>query len=119
MEAIILLFLSSQTNNITETQINECSEPFPTQSEILWSNWGNGLYNQRVQAKSSLNPQNINQLELKWAFGFNDSIRIRSQPLVTEDTIYIGSQSGQSMHYLWIPDVSGGVLRQMLKSEVQ
>ncbi len=90
----LLLFLSSQTNNITETQINECSEPFPTQSEILWSNWGNGLSNQRVQAKSSLNPQNINQLELKWAFGFNDSIRIRSQPLVTEDTIYIGSQSG-------------------------
>ena len=90
----LLLFLSSQTNNTTETQINECSEPFPTQSEILWSNWGNGLYNQRVQAKSSLNPQNINQLELKWAFGFNDSIRIRSQPLVTEDTIYIGSQSG-------------------------
>ena len=90
----LLLFLSSQTNNITETQINECSEPFPTQSEILWSNWGNGLSNQRVQSKSSLNPQNINQLELKWAFGFNDSIRIRSQPLVTEDTIYIGSQSG-------------------------
>ena len=90
----LLLFLSSQTNNTTETQINECSEPFPTQSEILWSNWGNGLSNQRVQAKSSLNPQNINQLELKWAFGFNDSIRIRSQPLVTEDTIYIGSQSG-------------------------
>tara|TARA_B110000003_G_scaffold92767_1_gene94910 strand:- start:27599 stop:29377 length:1779 start_codon:yes stop_codon:yes gene_type:complete len=90
----LLLFLSSQTNNTTETQINECSEPFPTQSEILWSNWGNGLSNQRVQAKSSLNPQNISQLELKWAFGFNDSIRIRSQPLVTEDTIYIGSQSG-------------------------
>ncbi len=90
----LLLFLSSQTNNITETQINECSEPFPTQSEILWSNWGNGLSNQRVQSKSSLNPQNISQLELKWAFGFNDSIRIRSQPLVTEDTIYIGSQSG-------------------------
>ena len=90
----LLLFLSSQTNNTTETQINECSEPFPTQSEILWSNWGNGISNQRVQAKSSLNPQNISQLELKWAFGFNDSIRIRSQPLVTEDTIYIGSQSG-------------------------
>tara|TARA_B110000008_G_scaffold251895_1_gene266147 strand:- start:51 stop:1829 length:1779 start_codon:yes stop_codon:yes gene_type:complete len=90
----LLLFLSSQTNNTTETQINECSEPFPTQSEILWSNWGNGLSNQRVQSKSSLNPQNISQLELKWAFGFNDSIRIRSQPLVTEDTIYIGSQSG-------------------------
>ena len=90
----LLLFLSSQTNNTTETQINECSEPFPTQSEILWSNWGNGISNQRVQAKSSLNPQNISQLELKWAFGFNDSIRIRSQPLVTEDAIYIGSQSG-------------------------
>ena len=90
----LLLFLSSQKNNIIETQINECFEPFPTHSEVLWSNWGNGLSNQRVQVKSSLNPQNINKLELKWAFGFKDSIRIRSQPLVTEDTIYIGSQSG-------------------------
>lgn len=90
----LLLFLSSQKNNIIETQINECFEPFPTHSEVLWSNWGNGLSNQRVQVKSSLNPQNINKLELKWAFGFKDSIRIRSQPLVTENTIYIGSQSG-------------------------
>ena len=90
----LLLFLSSQKNNIIKTQINECFEPFPTHSKILWSNWGNGLSNQRVQIKSSLNPQNINKLELKWAFGFKDSIRIRSQPLVTEDAIYIGSQSG-------------------------
>lgn len=38
--------------------------------------------------------ENVSTLELAWAFAFPDTTRARSQPTVTPDTTYIGSQDG-------------------------
>jgi polyvinyl alcohol dehydrogenase (cytochrome) len=62
---------------------------------VAWNGWGSGNGNTRHQAgESILNKNNVGQLELKWAFAFPDTTRVRSQPVVTPEVTYIGSQEG-------------------------
>lgn len=63
----------------------------------LWNRWGNGTDNRRYQPASlgGLTPANIGNLELKWAFAFPNAARARSQPAVTENAIFTGSQDGR------------------------
>ncbi len=43
---------------------------------------------------TELNRRNIGRLKLKWAYGFIDSRRMRSQPAIAGDTIILGSHTG-------------------------
>jgi polyvinyl alcohol dehydrogenase (cytochrome) len=58
--------------------------------------WGVDLTNQRHYGKTltDINADNINQLELAWAFTYPDAIRARSQPAVAGGAVYVGSQNG-------------------------
>lgn len=64
---------------------------------VLWNRWGNGLDNRRYQtaAKGGITPATLDNLELKWAFGFPGAARARSQPAVSEKAIFTGSQDGR------------------------
>ena len=66
-------------------------------SQPLWNRWGNGLDNQRQQsvAAGGITATNVSSLELKWAFAFPGAARARSQPAVTREAIFTGSQSGR------------------------
>lgn len=64
-------------------------------AKVLWNGWGGDIGNQRHQSSETiLSPENIKTLSLKWAFGFPDTTRVRSQPVVTQDSLFIGSQEG-------------------------
>jgi polyvinyl alcohol dehydrogenase (cytochrome) len=64
-------------------------------SQASWTAWGGAQGNRRFQAQETiLNTDNVNGLKLKWAFGFPETTRVRSQPTVTASMIYIGSQEG-------------------------
>lgn len=64
-------------------------------SRVLWNGWGGELDNRRHQAaESKLTRDNIHKLELEWAFAFPQTTRVRSQPVVTPEMIFIGSQEG-------------------------
>jgi polyvinyl alcohol dehydrogenase (cytochrome) len=62
----------------------------------LWNRWGNGAANTRFQpaASAGLDAADIGKLELAWAFGFPGAQRARSQPAVTREALFVGSQSG-------------------------
>lgn len=63
----------------------------------VWNRWGNGVDNRRYQsaAAGGITPAELGSLELKWAFGFPGAARARSQPAVSENAIYTGSQDGR------------------------
>ena len=62
---------------------------------VAWNGWGGGVGNTRHRAgESILTKGNVDQLELKWAFAYPDATRARSQPVVTEEVTFIGSQEG-------------------------
>lgn len=58
--------------------------------------WGGDLRNQRnvVSASAGLTPDNVDGLALKWVFAYPGALRARSQPLIYDDVVFVGSQSG-------------------------
>jgi polyvinyl alcohol dehydrogenase (cytochrome) len=79
-----------------------------------WTGWGGELNSQRFQAnETKLNKQTVKDLELKWAFAFPDSTRVRSQPTVTESMTYIGSQDGT----VYALDTDTGCIRWTFQAE--
>jgi polyvinyl alcohol dehydrogenase (cytochrome) len=79
-----------------------------------WAGWGGELNSQRFQANETrLNKQTVADLELKWAFAFPDTSRVRSQPTVTESMTYIGSQDGT----VYALDTDTGCVRWTFQAE--
>lgn len=74
----------------------KCATPLARAGATVWNGWGNGMANARFQpAKAAgLDAKAVGELELAWSFGFPGAQRARSQPLVTERALYVGSQSG-------------------------
>jgi len=68
---------------------------FPLTQAISWNGWGGESGNTRHQSDEViLTKANVNDLELKWAFAFPGATRARSQPVVTPEVTFIGSQDG-------------------------
>ena len=76
-----------------------CSDPM---SELASSDaaamqgWGGNAKNHRHSdgAAAGLDRSNVDQLALKWVFAYPGALRARSQPLVHDGVIFVGSQSG-------------------------
>ena len=83
----------------TETASFSCESKLDSSSSlsqaIVWNGWGGKTGNTRHQAAETIiNKGNVDQLALKWAFAFPSATRARSQPVVTPEVTYIGSQEG-------------------------
>lgn len=76
--------------------INSCAAPLKFESRPRWSRWGGDKRNTRFQetASAGVDAQSASTLKLKWAFGFPNAARARSQPAVTAEAIFLGSQDG-------------------------
>jgi polyvinyl alcohol dehydrogenase (cytochrome) len=68
----------------------------PGNERFFSNSWGISSDNSRYQssANTSITADNVDELELAWVFGFEDSESPHSYPLITEDTVYIGSDAG-------------------------
>jgi polyvinyl alcohol dehydrogenase (cytochrome) len=84
------------SNNPTTYTCKSTAVDLPeSMSKLVWNGWGGKTGNRRYQDKDLLlSPDNVTDLKLKWAFAFPEATRVRAQPTVTEDIIYIGSQAG-------------------------
>ncbi len=75
-----------------------CQSARKTSAEAGASTVGWGVTHANTRAYtaelSRLNRGNVGQLRLKWAFGFPDAVRARSQPLIAGERIFVGSQDG-------------------------
>ncbi len=76
---------------------NACSGKLALTATAGWNRWGNGVENRRYQpvAAGGLAAGDLGRLEVKWAFGFPGATRARSQPAVTPEAIFTGSQDGR------------------------
>ena len=91
-------------------------DPAPRESAADgWNSWG-GYGNQRFQSEERiLGPDNVQNLTLKWAFAFPQTTRVRSQPTVTADTTYIGSQDGT----VYALDTDSGCIRWTFQADAE
>ena len=61
---------------------------------IALGGWGVDLRNSRHQPDSTITRSNVSRLELAWVFGLPDSADARSQPVVSDDTLFVATVSG-------------------------
>lgn len=73
-----------------------CDTPPSSVQSVRAQGWGFDLKNSRFlpATTAQLPPQDVEKLKLKWAFVFDDATKVRSQPAISNDTVYIGSASG-------------------------
>ncbi|MEM7018551.1 MAG: PQQ-binding-like beta-propeller repeat protein [Pseudomonadota bacterium] len=66
-------------------------------SKIYVSQWGFDKQNSAAVGKglSSIDAKNVSSLKLKWAFELPNVGNARSQPVVTEDTLFVAAVSGE------------------------
>ncbi len=78
-------------------------------------NWGYGLKNHRFQSadKAGLDASSLKDLELAWSIAFPGATEMRSQAVLTEDTIFVGVQALSSVYAL---DLETGCLKWAHKS---
>ena len=68
----------------------------PRADAPVWAGWGVNPDNSRFQPGSiaQLNPQQVTQLKLKWAFGFPGASATYSQPTSYAGKLFVGSEDG-------------------------
>ena len=74
-----------------------CSDPMSelaTNDAAAMQGWGGNAENHRHSGGAGLDRDNVDQLALKWVFAYPGALRARSQPLVHDGVIFVGSQSG-------------------------
>ena len=71
----------------------EC-EATPGVEQFARSGWGFGERNLRFQAETQIDRTNAGTLELAWAFALDGGMSPHSYPLMTEDTVFIGTPAG-------------------------
>jgi polyvinyl alcohol dehydrogenase (cytochrome) len=65
-------------------------------SPFIWNGWSPSITNTRFQTQKAagLNIDQVKNLKLKWAFGFEGDVVAFSQPAVIGDEIFVGSAGG-------------------------
>lgn len=116
----VAFFLTGKTTNESDSsaQLTQfmCSDKQQGTSKVLWNGWGGDVHNTRAQfSETKLTSENVAKLELKWAFAFPETTRVRAQPTVTEDTIYMGSQEG----YIYAIDSQSGCVRWLFEADAE
>jgi polyvinyl alcohol dehydrogenase (cytochrome) len=93
-------FLAGSAYSLAQdSQLQACStslDRLALEQPTNWNGWGNGLNNQRFQSAAGTNItlENIDQLELAWAFGLENATAVRAQPSIIGDVMLVGSTSG-------------------------
>jgi polyvinyl alcohol dehydrogenase (cytochrome) len=65
-------------------------------SKFSWNGWSPGLDNARYQSEESagLSVDQVRNLKLKWAFGFDGDVTAFAQPTVLDGQVFVGSAGG-------------------------
>ncbi len=79
--------------------IMACAQPMATlarDDKSAMKGWGGDARNQRhaPEYSTGLTRDNVGTLALKWVFAYPRALRARSQPLVHDGVVFVGSQSG-------------------------
>lgn len=92
---VLAEFLGRETPVVTDVG-PRCDGDLAIASRPAWGSWGGSPANTRFQSarNAGLSASDVADLELAWAYGFPGAQRARSQPAVTDEAIFTGSQSG-------------------------
>lgn len=92
---------------VSPAHADEACAPVAGVEDFYTQGWGYSAGNERYQARTSIDKGNVGRLALKWAFKLDGGNSPHSYPLVSEDTVFVGAQSGT----LYALDRTSGCVR--------
>ncbi|MFT5578566.1 MAG: polyvinyl alcohol dehydrogenase (cytochrome) [Paraglaciecola psychrophila] len=81
--------------------------PIASVDDFYSNGWGFTPSNERFQRRTSIDRSNVETLSLKWAYQLEGGMSPHSYPVISSDSVFIGTQSGE----LQAIDRSKGCLR--------
>ncbi len=112
---ILTIFSLSLSHTLSaQTCSPHTNQAYRDDATILASGWGFDPNNSRYIDHNTvaLDKESVSKLTLKWAFRFPRANKARSQPAITEDTVFVGSQKGK----LYALDRETGCIRWQYKT---
>ena len=91
VEALVDHLVSDQATLIPDRAY--CAESAATAPRI--ARWGYDDRNTRWQRNTSIDADNVGSLRLKWAFAVPNVSQMRSQPAVSDDTVFLPTMGGE------------------------
>lgn len=95
---ILATYLGAAADDAARRAIDmpRCEGELTFSQPAIWNRWGGDARNSRFRsaAETEITADNVDRLKLKWAFGLPNAVRARSQPAVTQEAIFTGSQDG-------------------------
>jgi polyvinyl alcohol dehydrogenase (cytochrome) len=75
---------------------NDRTVAIPAKPKASWNGWSPGANNARFQSAelAGLRIDQVRDLKIKWAFGFDGDVTAFSQPTVIDNQIFVGSAGG-------------------------
>ena len=66
----------------------------PAKPKAAWNGWSPEPTNTRFQATAGLSLDQVKNLKLKWAFGFEGDVNAFAPPAILDDQMFVGSAGG-------------------------
>ena len=97
----VAAYLGTDSRGISFPASAYCSDKSVTISakpKSVWNGWSPGGNNARFQSveAAGLSIDQVRQLKLKWAFGFDGDVTAFSQPTVIDTQVLVGSAGGMT-----------------------
>lgn len=96
-KAAVAKYLAAD-NKIDESWIDasRCESSSINSRDVVSGSWGLSSGNRRYipAEQSGLSRNNVDSLKLQWSFAYPQVNDARSQPVLTKDTVFVGSKSG-------------------------
>jgi polyvinyl alcohol dehydrogenase (cytochrome) len=92
-------FLSTARPPAAPPTVRRC-EPSPSTAAIRpttsdWAAWGVSFSNDRYQSEPAIAPNQVANLKVRWAFGFEGENAAAANPTIVGDRLFVGSASGR------------------------
>ena len=110
-------YLTQKEYSTEKKPLNYCQNQDSPLGKTLYAGWGGNLEGTGFipEEVAQLSKEQVPNLKLKWAFGFEDGTVTRTKPTVIGDYIIFGSQFGQ----VYCLNMKTGCVRWMYEADAQ
>ena len=94
LESLLRFLVRDRPDSATVSGSSTTCSNNPISFDATMTSWGFNAQNTRHQTHTSINADNAHRLELVWSFGLPETSTARSQPIITDNTVFIAPTSG-------------------------
>ena len=113
LESLLRFLVGDRPDSATVSRSSTACSNNPISFDATMTSWGFNAQNTRHQTHTLISADNVHRLELAWSFGLPETSTARSQPIITDNTVFVATTSG----HVYALDRASGCERWHYRSE--